>query len=348
MQTKYITYFLLVSFFGCGAVKDFSKKSDKMLKTSKKLHGLSQQSTKNLCHAFIQGRQGNSSLSRNENIELLKGKDTDLGDKIKVASKFVQGLEFQLYAGNCDEVPVDRQELIKSSISEFIKVMSGPFEQQDAKISALDYTKGNKNHNEQIMAAMALSLHVTNRIQDENAKKLNFPVITLWQIISDALVRHHQGEKPRFYEEELLVHSNYNMMTQLLEYRAEMLLTLSLKEMIETTDANFMGQVGMILTKQPGAENIKLESKYLKRNEITQKKINSYLQGAFVVLSLAKKINYQMKIDHNLIEIYNRLDLKNDETKASESSEILATNQNKNSANYQAYSVTLDALRKSF
>jgi len=341
MMTKNLIYLLILTLVGCGAVKDFSKKSSKMLKTSKKLHGLSQQSTNNLCHAFIQGRQGNSSISRNENIELLKDKETDLGDKIKVASKFVQGMEFQLYAGNCGEAQIDRKELIKNSISEFIKVMSGPYEQQDRKVSALDYSKGKVNQYEQVMAAMAVSLHVTNRIQEENAKKLKFPVITFWEIIRDALIRHHQGQKPMFYEEELLVHSNYEMITQLLEYRAEMMLIMTLKELVDVKDMSFMEKVGAILAKKTDMGQIKLESLYLKRNSVTQKKINLLIQSTSSILLFGKSINSPIKIDSNLVEIFNHLDLTEDKNNSEALNKKISQN-----ASHLTYLTNLNILKE--
>lgn len=311
MQTKSFqlltSSILFLLFASCGEIKKFGKKTDKMRKLSKKIYQNSAESTKNLCHAFIQGRQGNSSISRNDSLMKLMDPMSNFSQKLLFAGKFIQGFEFQLFTQNCGEGTKEYERLVEDSIAEFFRSVSSL--SGDVNLN-VDYTKAlssekKKFNNVQVFAAIGLTMSKINRMQEYNKATLGRDPKSLFSFLKETIKNDYEGKSIPAHLRDITIHSFKNITLDLFEVQMNSLLALALKEFVEDKDkvkgkrkrkmiayvASF-GKLGKIA----------LKSEYDDRKQETQETINYYLTKSLdaynYLHSVGRPVKYQKKLRH--------------------------------------------------
>ncbi|MDA8792612.1 hypothetical protein N9N67_05165 [Bacteriovoracaceae bacterium] len=298
---------LLITLMSCGEIKKFGKKTDKMRKLSKKIYKNSAESTKNLCHAFIQGRQGNSSISRNDSLMKLVDPMSDFSMKLMFAGKFIQGFEFQLFTKNCGEGSKEYERLVEDSIAEFYRSVSSLSGRINLKT---DYTKlftsRKKKHNdEQVFAAIGLTMHKINRMQEYNKGTLQRNPKSLHSFLEETIKKDYEGKAVPHYLRDITLHSFKNIVLDLFEIKMNSLLVLALKEFAEDKDTvkgKRKRKMILYVSSFGRLGKIALKSEYDKREVETQKRINYYLTKSLdtynYLHSVGRPVKFQKKLRH--------------------------------------------------
>lgn len=165
----------LLSASSCKLKKDMDEMHDATLGMEKITEGMS----KTTCVMYRSLRQGNAKLSRDQDLEDMRQRESIPG-RLAEAAEYMQGFEYQVWSPTCvDETP--RDVALEQNVREMIAKIQD-FIKDRSKVSATQ-----KSDNAEMLYALAGTLHYTNVLQGDFLKGTEHTVLRPFDILVKGL-----------------------------------------------------------------------------------------------------------------------------------------------------------------
>jgi hypothetical protein len=156
-----------------------SNTTDKMSNTTDKMAKTTNDMRDTTCKMYTALRQGNSKVSRDTDIEKIEGAK-DITTKLEVAAKYMQGMEYQVWAPSCEEV-APREIAIDQAAVEILTGVQ-PYAKNRGNVNS---TKQSDDY--ETLYALGATLHRVNELQEFYLKGTEEKVMTPEDILVEGL-----------------------------------------------------------------------------------------------------------------------------------------------------------------
>jgi hypothetical protein len=156
----------------CAKVQEMHDATMGMSKTTNEMN-------ETTCKMYTSLRQGNSKVSRDTDIEAIR-KGSNISEKLAIAAKYMQGLEYQVWSRSCNDVAP--REIAFSQAVNGILTDVQEFAGDRSKVVA---TKRSAQY--ETLYALAATLHRTNDLQAFYLKGTNEKIVRPLDLIMEGL-----------------------------------------------------------------------------------------------------------------------------------------------------------------
>ena len=289
-------------------------------------------------YAHPQLRSKESEDTRAKKMSVILSENAGLGQKVVSSVIYMQAFEYQYWINNGTYDDNDiRDYLIYDAVNELFGRTLDIWQAADLKKITPLKDNPKKYNNEMALMALGYSLHFNHYVQTLLHKnKGNFEVLSMYDIIANALKREKAGEELKPYEDLILAGMNKEIAIELLQSRIKMATGMAINYGA-TNDKTMKGftkvGAGLFIASKGKAGKIKLYSKFEKGSKSTQRYVLQQLEMANSTVELLKAIGKKPTLGKDLSSIM--INLQTDRSKRF-----------KKDASIQRYYFLIDSLRK--
>jgi hypothetical protein len=345
MKKLFCVMMLPAIFASCSKFEKLENNLDKTTKKTASMSGTTaqmQKTTETMKEMtglmFKEVRQKESKDTRIKELEIIRRKDTQMGEKLTSAAAYFKALEFQLWTGLEFDTLEYREQMMAEGMNELFRKLTDVYENLQKKrcplvckkrIEAMSPLKIQKRKiDERTFYAFATTMHMNNIHQSGLFKKENFSHATLtstYDIITTALIKELNGNHLNEAEEVIVRGQNKEISVALLKARINFITALAIKDMTvkkSMTDLNKLNALLFQITS--GAlGNIILDSEFEESNTTTQHDINSKLAAALKTKSILRSLGIEFYLNNSLFSILDNLKVDQLNTTDSVTTEFL-------------------------
>tara|TARA_Y100000780_G_scaffold155505_1_gene140251 strand:+ start:284300 stop:285385 length:1086 start_codon:yes stop_codon:yes gene_type:complete len=254
----------------------------------------------------------------------------DMGNTLVDAKVFLLSFEYQIWDGIADtQGLMERERLIVDAIHELHQSLSGTYEALKTKKKYLGMISGDSRmdnmtplevagsdfQEERTFYAIATTLHVIDLLQERaieqnKARNLDMQEVSLYDVISSALLKEKQGLYLSDADKAVLVKDMKEMSIDLLKARMNFLAALAIKNMIDEEDMTVGEKAqGLLFKLTDGSMGaLRLDGKFNQVNSVTRGDILNKLEGAVKTKRLLQEVTGETpKLNADIDSIYRNL-----------------------------------------
>jgi len=322
MKKILCTLMLPVVFASCSKVEKLEGQLDKVSTTTAEVKEETEIMKTMDGLMFKEVRQKEFKDSRLKELEIIRRKDTEMGEKLTSAAAFFKALEFQLWTGLEFDTIEYREEMMTEAMDEFYRKLTDVYSSlQKRKCPVVCKKRLNamtpislprRQINERTFYALATTMHINNTHQESlfrNDKFSHAALTSTYDIVKSALTKELNSAHLNPAEEVVVRGQNKEISIELLKARINFITALAVKDMTKRENMSFGNKIKALTFNITGGTlgNIIIDSEFEEANTVTQIDINSKLSEALKTKELLNSLGIEFNMDNSLYSILDNL-----------------------------------------